>query len=76
MTLHTKCEEHQLTILQDIIMFLKIVQFSSSSHCFKRTTLSQSSHTSCKSIFFKFGTPIRHFVAYLGLKFEMFLREL
>ena len=53
-------------------MLLKIAQFSSnfssSSHRFNTTHLNQKKHTSPLSISFKFGTLIKHILAYLRLK--------
>ena len=46
---------------------------------FYKSTLSHQSHSSRRSISFKFGTPIRHFVAYCSLNLKMFklnLKEL
>ena len=72
-TLHTKFERNQPSSSQDNYVFLKIVPFSSpfsaSSHCFTKVTLSQPKTPCHGSISCKFGTPIRHFVAYLSLKF-------
>ena len=54
-------------------MLLKIAQFSShfssSSHRFNTIPLNQKKHTCSLSISFKFGTLIRHILAYLRLKF-------
>ena len=72
MCLHTKLEENWFSSFRDTYMLLKIAQFSShfsSSHRFNTIPLSQKKQPSPLSISFKFGTLIRHIVAYLRLQF-------
>ena len=59
-------------------MLLKIAQFSShfsSSHRFNTIPLNQKKHTSPLLISFKFGTLIKHILAYLRLKFGVVYAE-
>ena len=69
MILHTKCEENRISSGWDM-RFWKLPNFFtfSSSHRLTTITLSQEKTTFSKWISFKFGTLIRHNLAYLHLK--------
>ena len=66
-TLHTKFQGNWFSSFKDTRFWN--YSYSSSLHQFKRITLSKEKQTSHISISFKLGTPIRHIVAYLSLKF-------
>ena len=58
-TLHTEFEENQSSSLRDIFLLRTDLKIA----------LSQEKQPSHGSISFKFGTPVRHIVTYLNLKF-------
>ena len=71
LTLHTKCEKtspvvQEIRVLENCPIFFT---FYSSSHRFTNVAFSQPKAPFSWIDFFKFGTPIRYFVAYLSLKF-------